>query len=340
MAEPGDSTQEHPSSPAPPHPGGADDDIAIVESNQWQTDGDGYPAEAGVHGIGQPPAYGESAASAITAFQPDANMSPPVNYSPQHADSQLEPDTDPESSLPRSMWDGVGPHLEELRKRIVYSLAAFLPFFAIGLWRYRDLWRIVMRPIDSAAPNLLRFQALSPSDGLVMAMRLSFAFALFLSMPILLSQVWNFVAPGLTSKERRWLYLGLGSGGVLFILGVLLAYFVGVPFALEYLLPFNQSMDGWENAFTGFGYVDFVVTCCAGFGFAFELPLVMLFLGWIGLLTPEGLRAWWRPVIIVIFVVAAIMTPPDPFTQMLLAVPLLLLFGLGYILVRWTASRK
>jgi sec-independent protein translocase protein TatC len=81
--------------------------------------------------------------------------------------------------------------------------------------------------------------------------------------------------------------------------------------------------------------VDFVITCCAGFGLAFELPLVMLALGFAGILTPDGLRQWWRVIILVIFVLAAVMTPPDPFTQMMLALPMLLLFGIGFVLVRW-----
>ncbi|MCC8180998.1 MAG: twin-arginine translocase subunit TatC [Planctomycetes bacterium] len=183
---------------------------------------------------------------------------------------------------------------------------------------------------------MLRFQALGPSDGLLMAMRMSFAFALFLSLPVWVGQVWSFVSPGLTPGEKRWLYLGLGSGGGLFIVGSGLAYFLGVPLALEFLLPFNQSLSGWKNSFTGTGYVDFVVTCCASFGLAFELPLVMLILGWFDILTPEVIREWWRAVVLIIVGVAAIMTPPDPVTQMLLAGPMLLLFLFGYWLVKWT----
>ncbi|MCD8138606.1 MAG: twin-arginine translocase subunit TatC [Planctomycetaceae bacterium] len=230
---------------------------------------------------------------------------------------------------------GMGSHLEELRRRLIISLAVFVPLFVVGVVLYQRLWDMIIFPLERAAPHLLRFQALGPSDGLVMAMRIAFAFALFLSLPVWLSQLWNFVAPGLTARERRWLYLSLGSGTLLFLLGASLAYFIGIPLALEFLLPFNQSLAGWENAFTGIGYVDFVITCCAGFGLAFELPLVMLALGVAGVLTPEGLRQWWRAVLLLIFVAAAMMTPPDPFTQLMLALPMLTLFGLGYMLVKW-----
>ncbi|MDR1536178.1 MAG: twin-arginine translocase subunit TatC [Planctomycetota bacterium] len=239
----------------------------------------------------------------------------------------------------RASWEGMGRHLEELRFRLAASLAVFAPFFGLGLWLYRELWALVMLPLERAAPGLARFQALDPSAGLVLTLRLAFAFALFLSLPVWLSQLWLFVAPGLTGRERRWLYLSLGAGGVLFVLGAILAYLAGVPLALAWLLPFNRSLEGWDNAFTGEGYVGFVMNCCLGFGLAFELPLLMLALGWFGILTPENLRAGWRGAILGIFVLAAVLTPPDPVTQLLLALPLLLLFGIGYRLAVWGAAR-
>lgn len=285
------------------------EEIDVVDLPQpWSHDGEGYPPEAGLDDLERLP---ESEGMAEDPPEPE------------------EPD-----DLP-SMRN-IGSHLEELRRRVFVSLAVFAPLFILGLALYRPLWNIVIHPLNRAAPHLLRFQALGPSDGLVMAMRIAFAFALFLSMPVWLGQIWCFVAPALTVTEKKWLYLSLGSGGVLFIIGAAAAYFVGIPFALEYLLPFNQSLEGWENAFTGTGYVDFVITCCAGFGFAFELPLVMLVMGWVGILTPALLRQWWRVVVVLIFVLAAVMTPPDPFTQMLLAGPLLVLFLVGYWLVKWT----
>ncbi len=322
-----DRGDQHPSSapqPAPrPEPAGALDGIDIVEPGPgavWSHDGAGYPPEAGL-----------------------ADLDP--DRLPEH-DGMAEDEPEPpaqsgkrgegEVAAKMPSWAHFGSHLEELRKRLVISLCVFAPLFGIGVWLYRSLWQVVILPLERAAPHLLRFQALNPSDGLVMAMRSAFAFALFLSMPVWLAQAWHFVAPGLTARERRWLHLAFGSGGVLFAVGAALAYFLAIPYALEYLLPFNQSLSGWENAFTGEGYVDFVITCCAGFGFAFELPLAMLVLGWAGILTSAGLRQWWRPVVLCVFVLAAIMTPPDPFTQSLLAIPMLVLFLIGYCLVKWT----
>lgn len=303
----------------PPESGGVCDDIDLVDGPApWRHDGEGYPPEAGLADA-DPDRLPESEGMAEDPV--------PVARRPTGGANA--------GGVPPS-FDSVGVHLDELRRRLVFSLVVFTPLFGLGLWLYRDLWRVVIHPLQRAQPNLLHFQALSPSDGLVMAMRIAFAFALFLSLPVWLSQAWGFIAPGLNGRERRWLYLSLGSGAVLFAVGAALAYFVGIPFALEYLLPFNQSLAGWENAFTGTGYVDFVITCCAGFGMAFELPLVMLALGWFGLLTPEMLRSWWQVVVLIIFVLAAVMTPPDPFTQMMLAAPMLLLFVLGYWLVKWT----
>ena len=297
------------------------DDIDIVEPPQpWRHDGEGYPPEAGLDDV-------------------DPDRLPEAEGM---AEDEPEPAVAAADDAPIRLpsLDGIGSHLEELRKRLILSLTVFVPLFGIGLWQYQVLWRIVILPLERAAPHLLRFQALGPSDGLVMAMRISFAFALFLSLPVWLSQIWSFVSPGLNAREKRWLYASLGSGAVLFAVGAAMAYFFGVPFALEYLLPFNQSLSGWENAFTGADYVDFVITCCAGFGFAFELPLVKLALGWFGILTPRFLREWWRVVVVIIIFLAAIMTPPDPFTQMLLAIPMLGLFLLGWVLVKWVARRS
>lgn len=228
-------------------------------------------------------------------------------------------------------------HLEELRQRLIVCLLVFVPLFGVGMYIYQTLWRAVIFPLERVGPGLLRFQALGPSDGLLMAMRIAFAFAFFASMPVWLGQALSFISPGLTDTEKRWLYLGLGSGNILFLIGVIFSYMVGVPFALGFLLPFNQSLSGWENAFTGTGYVDFVITSCAAFGVAFELPLVMLILGWFSLLTPEILRKWWRAIILGIVVLAALATPPDPVTQILLAGPMLVLFLIGCWLVRWCA---
>lgn len=290
------------------------DDIDLVDvPRPWSHDGEGYPPEAGLE---------------------DPDRLP-------ESDGMAEdfPETAPEEKSAFQLRD-IGSHLEELRKRVLVCLAVFIPFFALGLILYRTLWDIVIHPLNRAAPHLARFQALGPSDGLIMAMQIALAFAFFLSLPLWLVQAWSFISPGLTGRERKWLYLSLGSGAALFAVGAAAAYFVGIPFALDFLLPFNQSLSGWENAFTGTGYVAFVVGCCAGFGLAFELPLVMLVMAFFGLLTPEFLRKWWRAVVFAIFVVAAVFTPPDPITQLLLALPLLLLFLLGYMLVKWVHREK
>ncbi|MCL2000999.1 MAG: twin-arginine translocase subunit TatC [Planctomycetes bacterium] len=292
------------------------DDIDIVDAPQsWHGDEEGYPG--------------------FTMPEPLPDRLPETDA--MQEDSEPDP---PDNSPRLPSFGGIGSHLEELRKRLIISISVFIPSFAIGLWFYQSLWNAIILPLDRAAPHLQRFQALSPSDGLIMAMRIAFAFSLVLSLPVWMSQVWHFVVPGLTAAERRWLNLALGTGSVLFGIGVATAYFVGIPLALEYLLPFNQSMTGWENSFTGPGYVDFVITCCIGFGLAFELPLIMFVLGWSGLLTPGILAEWWRVVVLVIFILAAVLTPPDPFTQLLLALSLLVLFLFGWRLVKWTAGRK
>lgn len=308
-----------PDASAPPPDGGADDLIEFVDQP--------YAAIYAGRDPDDDPADRD---------EPEADAAPPADAAPVPA----EPDAAGERSAIGQAVDRIGPHLEELRRRFVVSVLAFAPPFIIGLVFYNRLWDFLLMPLANAAPQLMRFQALSPSDGLILAMQLAFSFALIVTTPIWVTQVWSFVAPGLTSREKRWLHLALGSGIVLFFAGVLVAYFVAVPLALTYLLSFNQSLAGWENSFTGAGYVGFVATCCMAFGIAFETPLVMLLLGWVGLLTPAGVKEWWRVIVLGIFILAAVMTPPDPFSQLLLAVPLLSLFFLGYWLVKWVHRDK
>lgn len=331
-----DSEQSHavPAQPdvaAPPATGGAYDDIELVApAVSWSHDEAGYPPEADLDDP-DPDSLPESEGMAEDGVEPQDHADPaPAAAAP----------TPPKRKSALPAWEEMGSHLDELRKRLVIGMSIFIPLFGIGLWLYSDLWLIIIRPLNRAAPHLLRFQALNPSDGLIMAMRIAFAFAFFLSLPVWLSQIWSFIAPGLTARERRYIHLSIGSGGILFCIGAAVAYFVGVPYALAYLLPFNQTLSGWENAFTGPGYVDFVITCCGGFGLAFELPLVMMALAWAGIITPELLREWWRVAVLVIFIIAAVITPPDPFTQLLLAIPMLVLFGLGYWLVKWVHPKK
>lgn len=302
------------------------EEISIVDAppQPWRHDGEGYPGLEDLEA--DPDRLPESEGMAEDA--PEESDPVPASGPPEGGKP---------STKKVSAWGDAGPHLDELRRRLIVSLAVFAPLFGVGLWLYRTLWNVVTLPLDRAAPHLLRFQALTPADGLIMAMRIAFAFALFLSLPVWLSQILAFVSPGLIASEKKRLHLGLAAGGGLFLIGVCVAYFAGVPLALGFLLPFNQSLPGWENAFTGAGYVDFVIVSCAGFGLAFELPLVMAILGWAGILTPEGLREWMRPAILVIFILAAVLTPPDPFTLLILALPMLLLFFAGCRLVRWTA---
>lgn len=311
---------------APPDDGGAEDLFEFVDI--------------------QPDAIDDSAKQAYLAECDDDAAT--IKDEKTREESPLLPAAQEKTSTPveqtneKSIFEssGIGPHLDELRRRLIISALLFIPAFAVGLYLYVPLWDLLLIPLADASPHLLRFQALGPSDGLILSMKMAFAFALIVSSPVWLGQVWSFIAPGLSGRERRWLYLSLGAGVVLFLVGVLVAYWQAIPLALGFLLPLNQSLTGWENSFTGSGYVNFVVTCMVAFGIAFETPLVMMFLGWIGLLTPQGIKEWWRVVVLGVFILAAVLTPPDPFTQLLLAIPMLFLFLLGYFLVKWTYKNE
>jgi sec-independent protein translocase protein TatC len=165
------------------------------------------------------------------------------------------------------------------------------------------------------------------------ALKVSFFGAFVLGMPIILWQLWMFIAPGLYAHEKKMLMPFVVGGTVMFLLGAMFAYYVVTPFGFEFLIAF-----GSEN-FTPYinieDYVGFFSKIMIGFGLAFELPIFILFLALMGLVTDKGLKDFFKYAILIIFVVAAILTPPDVLTQLLMAGPLILLYGASIIIAKF-----
>ncbi len=217
-------------------------------------------------------------------------------------------------------------HLEELRTRIIRSLVGLIIGMAISLVfskRILDLLLIPTTRID--AP--LHLQVLKVQGMFMVTLEIAFFGGIILSLPYILYQAWLFIAPGLLEHERRYFPRLIFSATTLFLLGVAFSYFIVLPFALNFFIGLAPP-EIKPNIAIDF-YIGFAIRMLVIFGVIFELPVLSYFLSKIGILTPEIMRKHRRHAIVVIFISAAVLTPPDIMTQVLLAIPLVLLYELS-----------
>ena len=218
-------------------------------------------------------------------------------------------------------------HLLELRDRLLRALGAVLVVFIIAAPFANDLYEILAAPLMSALPEGNSMISTQPHGPFFVPFKFAFAFAVAVAMPYLLYQLWSFVAPGLYSNEKRLAVPILVSSSVLFYLGILFAYFAVFPLIFAF---FTSSAPEGVAVMTDINlYLSFVLKLFFAFGLAFEVPVATVLLVKVGATTPESLAAK-RPYIIVgAFAVGMLMTPPDIFSQTLLAIPVWILFEAG-----------
>jgi len=201
---------------------------------------------------------------------------------------------------------------------------ALLPFA-------KPIFNYVAAPLVSVIPNG-ELIALSPVSPLTATIALTFYLAIFISMPVILYQVWAFVAPGLYKKERHFAFPLLATSIVLFFAGMAFAYYVLFPLIFTFVSAFTPDSVNYQPDMTL--YVSFVMMVVLVFGLAFETPVATVLLVWTGLTTPEKLGKARPYVFLGAFVVGMLLTPPDIISQTMLAVPVYLLFELGIIMSR------
>jgi sec-independent protein translocase protein TatC len=230
-------------------------------------------------------------------------------------------------------------HLIELRGRLLRCVMALGASFAVCLYFADAIFGFLVRPLTAAFP---------PGEGRLIYTKLYEAFfvelkvalfaAFFVSFPIIANQLWAFVAPGLYAKEKRAFLPFLAATPVLFTAGAALAYYIVMPTAFRWFLGFEGDKGGLKlEALPGTGdYLSLVMQFILAFGISFLLPVLLLLLNRAGIVTREQLTLARRYVIVAIFVVAAIATPPDVISQLMLAVPLLLLFEGSLLIMRFT----
>lgn len=213
-------------------------------------------------------------------------------------------------------------HLSELRNRIIKSII-FIFICSVFIYNYIDiLLAILVKPVG-------KLVFIAPREAFITNIKIAFFAGLFLSSPFVLYQVWRFISVALKRNEKKYaLIFGLLSF-VLFILGCIFGYFIIVPIGINFLLGF--SSDFVTPMITISRYVSFVGTLTFAFSLVFQLPLIILFLTKIGIVTPKFLSARRKEMLVFIFILAAVLTPPDVITQALMALPLIVLYELGII---------
>lgn len=238
-------------------------------------------------------------------------------------------------SQPREPLDGQGDlprmtlieHLEELRKRIVRALIAPAIAF-IGCWTFREqIGDFLARPIYEVLPEGTKLAFLGISDPFVLYFKLTALVAVFLASPFVFYQVWMFVAPGLYKKERRHALPFILFTTFFFVAGGIFAYFVAFPFAVEFLIGMGSS---FEAVITADRYYRFLMYVIFGLGLMFELPVLIFLLAGLGVVTPAFLMKHFRWAVLLIFLLAAFVTPtPDVVNLCVFALPTIALYLLG-----------
>ena len=223
-------------------------------------------------------------------------------------------------------------HLDELRKRLFYSLFVLIAAVVVCVIFADKLIEIVVKPIGGLE-NLLSIQI---TENLSVYFRVTLLAGFILSLPFILVQLYLFISPGLSNKERKWLILAVPFATILFCAGAAFAYFVMLPAAIPFLIDFPgpEVLPKWRD------YVNFVTNLIFWIGLSFQTPLLTYLLAKLGIIDAKGLAQQWRIAIIAIAVIAAVATPtPDPINMALLMAPLFALYLLGILLAAF-ARRK
>ncbi|MDH4211856.1 MAG: twin-arginine translocase subunit TatC [candidate division WOR-3 bacterium] len=225
-------------------------------------------------------------------------------------------------------------HLEELRKRILYSIGAVTVFTIAGFFFAKRFLNLI---IQRAALETTYFFA--PAEAFVAQIKVALFLGVVVSFPFILYQSWSFIGPGLTSSERRISLSYIGTGMMLFAVGIIFGYYILIPYGLKFLLSFgSETIQPLMNIGK---YLNFFIWCLLGSGLLFQLPLLSFFLMRLGIVDVDTIRKHRPEAIVAVLILCAVITPTgDFFTLLLLSVPLLLLFELSILAARLSKTRR
>ena len=235
-------------------------------------------------------------------------------------------------------------HLIELRRRLIWALLAIFVAFLVCFYFAKPIYNLLLWPYRVAAGGDAPIELIytAPQEFFFTQVKLALFGAIFIAFPVIASQIYMFVAPGLYRSERRAFLPFLVATPVLFLVGAAVVYFVAMPLAMTFFLSMQQTGDSQVQIHLTARvseYLSLIMALILGFGICFQLPVLLTLLARAGLITAAELKKYRRHAILGVFVVAAVLTPPDPISQLALAIPTVLLYELSIYAVKLAEKR-
>lgn len=236
-------------------------------------------------------------------------------------------------------------HLAELRKRLIYTVIAIAILFVASFFFADQIYNFLLGPFIAAAgaPEAVRLIYTAPQEFFFTKLSVALFAAIFLAFPVIAMQVYGFVAPGLYKNERMAFLPYLIATPICFLIGAAVVYYGVMPLALGFFLGMQQVDPGGvtiEMVTRVSEYLSLIMTLLLAFGICFQMPVILTLLAQVGLIGEDHLKKWRKYAIVAVIALAAFLTPPDPISQIGLALPLLLLYELSIIAVRHVEKRR
>lgn len=230
------------------------------------------------------------------------------------------------------MFEDLKPHIADLRKRLTISAISVIAMFFVCFAFYEPILEWMMVPVKHALPAGTSMIAVEIQETFFTAMKVAFFGGFIISLPVIFWQLWLFLAPGLYDHEKKLVIPFVFFATLMFLIGASFAYYIVVPIGFDFLIAFGSNV---VNVLPSIGkYVGFFTKLMIGFGVAFELPVITFFLAKIGVVDDRMLKDFFRYAVVLIFILAAILTPPDVISQVLMALPLILLYGVSIYIAK------